>query len=588
MKMYLKAGIVLLLFVLLQISVSFVVHYRVYGEPAVEQPESMSPRAAHRRAWIVEAAAGLILASLLMLLCSRCLIRPLKRSAEGKRYYRSILFGMSDEVVVLDADGRITDMNREKIPCAHVERETAIGRHPREVFDDGSVICENGKTEKMVAALFRTGDPQRCRQKAADAYGREIWKDIRISPLTDERGALHRAILTIRDVTREVKLEEQLRQSQKLEAIGALAGGIAHDFNNLLMTILLNIEYVMARCPEGSVERESMEMALEAGRHAGDLVDQILTFSRKNHAARKPLALTPLVKETLKMLRSSLPVTIEIRQEIEETPEMVLADPSQIQQILINLCTNAADAMKGGPGIISVTLGEYHPTSEEPLPETDLHHRPYIRLTVEDNGAGIPQSIREKIFDPFFTTRPGQAAGMGLATAHGAVKGMEGAILAASTPEKGSRFDIFLPCCEPEDPEPESPLPDRADLPGGHILVVDDDDTVVQILAKTLAEMGYQTTGATRGEEALERFLIAPDAYDMLITDLTMPKMTGIDLSREIKAIRPDLPVVMTTGYGEVLPPEEARKMGIRELMAKPVSSARLLSVIRRILGEKK
>jgi PAS domain S-box-containing protein len=595
MKIYLKTGIVLLLLVLLQSAASVIVHQVTApvdpAGPWPPDPGTASPLPGYGGAWITETAIWLILGAALMLYFSRTLISPLKRSRERERYYRSLLFGMSDEVIVLDADYRITDMNREKFACAPVDRKGAIGRHPDEVFDGGSVAFKNSRTEEMAGAVFRTGKPHRCRQHVDGADGREVWKDLRISPLTDDNGQVSRAILTVRDVTREVKLEEQLRQSQKLEAIGALAGGIAHDFNNLLMSILLNIEYVMARCDKGSAEGESLEMALAAGRHAADLVDQILTFSRKHHTAKRPLVLAPLVKEILKMLRSSLPATIEIRQEIDETTDkMVQADPSQIQQILVNLCTNAAEAMKGGPGIISVSLAEHHPAPDDPLPDAGRRRRPYLRLTVEDNGAGIPNAVRDNIFDPFFTTRPCQAAGMGLSMAHGAVKGMEGAILVDSAPEKGSRFDILLPCCETEEGEPETMaalngFSGRAD---GHILVVDDDNTVVQILTKTLSEVGYETTGVAGGAEALERFHQSPDAYDMLITDLTMPGMTGIDLTRQIRAVRPDLPVVMTTGYGEVLPPQEARKMGIRELMAKPVSGTRLLAVTRRILEGKK
>ncbi len=587
MKLHSKTGVVLLLFFLLQATVSLIVHHLPISFEAPAHGAKAVHYAAYSRAWIPEVVCGLILTAALMLFCRRTFLKPMKRLAERERYYRSILFGMSDEVIVLDPDYRITDINRETIPCTNAPRAAAIGRHPHEVFPGGSAIFKNGETEEMTAAVFRTRKSRCCRQKAREDGGREMWKDLRISPLMDENGQVSHAILSVRDVTREAHLENQLRQSHKLEAIGALAGGIAHDFNNLLMTILLNIEYVMAKCPAESAERESMEMALEAGRRAGDLVDQILTFSRKNHAAKQPLALAPLVKETLKMLRASLPATIEIRQKIDATSEMVLADPSQIQEILINVCTNAADAMKGGPGVISVGLGEHCPGPDDPLPDESLRGRSYLRLTVQDNGVGMSESVQDNIFEPFFTTRPCQAAGMGLAMAHGAVKGMEGAIFVRSAPEKGSRFDILLPCCLPEEGESETPPVNGCNAAKGRILVVDDDETVVQILTKTLSEAGYEVTGEIQGGEALNRFKASPDQYDLLITDLTMPEMTGIALSRKIQDFRPGLPVVMTTGYGEVFSPGEARKMGIRELMAKPVSGARLLTVVHRILENK-
>jgi two-component system, cell cycle sensor histidine kinase and response regulator CckA len=593
MKLPTKISGVLLLCFLIQGAVSFAVHHLpIPFDPSASAEEDIGKvihYTAYSRAWIPEVLSALFLAALLIFFSRRAIGKHMERLAERERNYRSILFGLNDEIVVLDRDYRIRDINREKVPDTDVSREAAIGHYPFEVFPGGSAVFKNGETEETVAAVFRTKTPRQCRHRAVTEDGREMWKDIQIAPMTAENGETSHAILTVRDVTREVAMQGQLRQSQKLEAIGVLAGGIAHDFNNLLMTILLNIEYVLAKTSEGSAERESMEMALEAGRRASDLVDQLLTFSRKNRIAREPLALVPLVKEILKMLRASLPATIEIRREIDATSEMVLADPSQIQQILINLCANAADAMNGG-GVITVELAPHRLAPEDPIADPiadpDLRRRDYLRLTVADTGAGMPESVQDKIFDPFFTTRPRQAVGMGLSTAHGVVKGMEGAILVRSAPDEGSRFDILLPVHFPEKAGDETAPLNGDGRAAGRILVVDDDNTVVQILIKTLTEAGYEATGETNGEAALNRFRASPDAYDLIITDLTMPGMTGIDLNSEIQAIRPDLPVVMTTGYGEVLSPEEARRMGIRELMAKPVSGVRLLALARRILGK--
>lgn len=573
MKTNWKTCMVLLLIFFLHATISFLIHHFLIQPPA------------HGLGWCLEIISAMIFMVILALGCKQIFSVPVKRLAESERYYRSILFGMSDEVIILDADYRIKDINRETIPDADIPREKAIGRSPHEVFPGGSAIFKNGETEEMAASVLQNRRPRHCRQKARDENGREMWKDIRMSPLLDENGQKRYIILTVRDVTREVQLEDQLRQSQKLEAIGALAGGVAHDFNNLLMTILLNIEYVMSKCPADGAERESLEMALSAGRRASDLVDQILIFSRKGQAAKKPLVLAPLVKETLKMLRASLPSTIEIKQQIDADMEMVLADPAHIRQILVNLCANAADAMKGGPGVIRVILAEHVPTNDDPFPEKET--RPYLKLTIEDNGSGMSKSVQDNIFDPFFTTRPLKAAGMGLSAAHGVVKGMEGAILVSSAPEKGSRFDILLPCFVPEKETPKAaePAADQGQEKG-RILVVDDDKTVVHILTKTLSDVGYEVTGETCGEQALNLFKAAPDQFDMLITDLTMPGMTGIELSGKVQAIRPGFPVVMTTGYGELLAPADARKMGVHELMAKPVSGARLLTVTRRILAD--
>ncbi len=583
MNIGLRIGAGLLSVFFLHAAVSIIVHHL----PIPIQPpagEGLGPvilYAAYSRAWIPEAISAFFLMGLLFLFLRRWVVTPMRQSAETGRYYRSLLYNVTDEVIVLDTAGRITDMNREEIAFSAVTRETAIGRLPAEVFDGGTSPFGGGKIEERVADVLRTRRAQHFRQHIPTTSGPRLWKDLRIVPLAGDNGEATHAILTIRDVTREGRLEDQLRRAQKWEAIGTLACGIAHDFNNLLMTILLNIEYVLARCPDGSDEQESMEMALEAGRRASELVDQILTFSRSDHAAKKPLVLAPLVKETLKMLRASLPAYIEIRQRIEAPSERVMADPGGIQQLLIQLCTHAASAMSGG-GALTVSLMPDQPGPESP---PDLSGREYLRLTVADTGAGIPAAIQDRIFDPFFTPTPAPDTGRPPVMARGTVNGMEGAILVRSESENGSRFDILLPCRSPErDPGPRPPAVSGTAPVSGRILVVDDDDTVVQILSKTLTEIGYEVTGETSGAAALERIKVSPDRYGLIITDLTMPEMSGIDLIRGIQALRPDLPVVMTTGYGEVLSPVEARRLGIRDLMSKPVSGDRLLAVTQQIL----
>jgi two-component system cell cycle sensor histidine kinase/response regulator CckA len=374
-----------------------------------------------------------------------------------------------------------------------------------------------------------------------------------------------------------------------MEAIGTLAGGIAHDFNNILAAIMGYTEMALYDVPEGTSGRRNLEQVLKAGYRGKDLVKQIITFSRRRDEERRPMRISPIVKEALKMLRASLPTTIDIRQNIKTQSGMVLADPTQIHQVLMNLISNAAYAMREKGGVLEVSLTDVDIYLDDAAPpHPDLKPGPYLKLTVSDTGHGIEHAIMERIFDPFFTTkRPGEGTGMGLAVVHGIVKSYGGAILVDSEPGKGSAFDVFFPRIEGYVlPEVDAAAP----MPTGdeHILFVDDEEALADMVQQMLERLGYSVVVKTSSLEALEVFKVHPDQFDLVITDQTMPHMAGVDLAKEIMRIRPEIPIILCTGFSEVISAEEAKTFGIREFLMKPFATRMLAETIRRALDSKK
>lgn len=394
------------------------------------------------------------------------------------------------------------------------------------------------------------------------------------------------------DITRVKKLEEerrqteaQLRQSQKMEAMGTLAGGIAHDFNNILSAILGYSELALGLVSTGSTVEQYLQEVLRAGNRARDLVQQILTFSRQAESEVKPVQADFIVKETLRLLRASLPTTIDIRQHIS-SDALVLADPIQIHQLVMNLCTNAGAAMQEKGGNLEVSLENAELDEEFAARHPNIKAGHYLKLTVSDTGCGMTPDIQERIFDPFFTTKAkGQGTGMGLSVVHGIVNSLGGLITVHSQLGQGATFSLFLPPIERRALpaiRPEKPIPRGSE----RILFIDDERALAEMGKRMLESLGYQVTTAMDGKKALALFKSNPKQFDLVLTDMTMPGMTGEELARELMRLRPLIPVILCTGFSARIDEKKAMAIGIRAFVPKPVLKRELAETLRRVLDE--
>jgi PAS domain S-box-containing protein len=381
------------------------------------------------------------------------------------------------------------------------------------------------------------------------------------------------------------KLMNQLLQSQKMEAIGTLARGIAHDFNNILTPIIMGAQMVLETLPEQHRSRSLTQKIVTAGERAKDLVSQILTFSRQNETERRPLALTPLVKEIVKLTRASLPVTIEIKQRLQCERDIILANPTQVHQVLMNLITNASHAMRGTGGILDIDLRDICLDEAAVADMPELGPGQFIRLRVRDTGHGMEPRTLEQIFDPFFTTKErDEGTGLGLAIVHGIVQSYNGAIRVESKAGEGTLFTIYLP--SPPDMETDE-SEEITLLPRGteRILLVDDEAEIVDVVAQMLQYLGYHVEAGTDALKALAGFTKTPNDYDLVITDMTMPNLTGDKLALEIKRIRPDIPIILCSGYSDQLDLEKVEGRWVNAFLTKPIG-ANLATLIREVLSE--
>jgi len=407
-------------------------------------------------------------------------------------------------------------------------------------------------------------------------------------------GSLGGIISAVEDLTERkwaeqerTRIDGQLRQAQKMEALGNLAGGIAHDFNNILSIILGNTEIALWKMEKGSAEAQSMQLVLHGAKRAADLVQQILTFSHRHEPEKKPVKVAHVVQEVLKMIRASLPSTIEIKQDIA-SKAVVLADESQLHQVILNLCSNATQAMQDQGGILEVSLVDTVLDGQTTPINTNLVHGTYVQLTVRDRGIGIDPQIIDRIFDPFFTTKKqGAGTGLGLAVAHGIVKSHGGMIDVDSQPGEGATFRVLLPTI---DSFSQLDAGIKALLPRGRerILIVDDEPEVAIVVQKMLEFLGYKVRSQTSSIEAFNifRLHLPEDPFDLVLTDLTMPRLTGLDLARKLHNLQPNLPIVLCTGFNEKMTAEEANRLGIQKLLLKPFSIQALAVTIRQVLDE--
>jgi PAS domain S-box-containing protein len=394
----------------------------------------------------------------------------------------------------------------------------------------------------------------------------------------------------LRDITQRKKAEEEritleakATQTHKMEAIGTLAGGIAHDFNNILTAVIGYTELAMGDADNPKILRADLEEVIKGANRAKELVKQILTFSRKSDQQVQPLRVQLIVKEALKLLYSSIPTTIEIRQNIDPECQTVLADPTQIHQIIMNLCTNAYHAMREKGGVLGVFLQQIVLKSEDVVDKLHLKTGAHVKLAISDTGVGMTKDILKNIFEPYFTTKEkGEGTGLGLSVVHGIVTSLEGDITVNSEPGSGTTFAVYIPTVETvkETFTEELTLP----LPTGHehILFVDDDEAIIELNKRMLEKLGYKITALSNSLDTLKIFKKDPDSFDLVVTDMTMPKMTGAELAQKILVIRPQIPIILCSGFSELINEEKAKAIGISDYLIKPVNQYNFAMTIRK------
>jgi PAS domain S-box-containing protein len=424
--------------------------------------------------------------------------------------------------------------------------------------------------------------------------GSHVWINMTIAPIIVRDKSHPRHLCMIEDITTDrktarekEKLEAQLQQAQKMESIGTLAGGIAHDFNNILFPIVGHTEMLLEDISNDSPFRESLDEIYTGSLRARDLVKQILTFSRQDNSELKLMKMQPIIKEALKLIRSTIPTTIEIKQDIHPDCGVIKADPTQIHQITMNLTTNSYHAMEETGGELKVSLKEIE-LDEYDVLRPDMKPGIYACLTIADTGIGMDKELIRTIFDPFFTTKKkGKGTGMGLSVVHGIVENMNGVIQVYSEPGEGTQFHVYLPVEKTSFDKPS--IPSHETIPGGteHILLVDDEEAILKMEKRMLERLGYQVTSRTSSIEALEAFSANPDKFDLVITDMAMPNMPGDKLAVELTKIRPDIPVLLCTGFSETMSEEKAISIGIKGFLLKPIVMKDLAQKIREVLGKK-
>jgi PAS domain S-box-containing protein len=507
--------------------------------------------------------------------------QALKKSED---YFRNILSSIQEEIFIVDANGIISDLNAPFLEKCGLARESAVGKHCAEVLECWEKEPSQGISPMAALRLaLKTRQAHTGRCEMENGLGRALWLDILFSPTTDDVGRIKSIIAAVRDVTREVELARRGFAMQKIEAVGTLAGGVAHDFNNILMSIMLNIEYGIKKSADSPQLRQALEKALESSQRAKELIGQLLAFSRSGAHTPEKFSLSPVIKETLKLVRASCPENITATVSINAENDIVRATPHQIQQILLNLCTNSILAMPTG-GELRVFL-ENAKLEEADEDYSNLPtHTEFVVLSVKDTGCGMSHHVMERIYEPFFTTRKiGEGTGLGLSVVHGIVLELGGFLRVQSRIGAGTIFDVWLPVCQ-------APVQHEA-LVGGdeaqdslarplQILVVDDQAILANAIAAGLDELGYRTFVELSAGSALEKIKKDPSFFDAVVLDIRMPDMNGLELAKIINSICPDLPVILCSGFSENALEQIERLPNIKSVVRKPVTAEEIAKEI--------
>jgi PAS domain S-box-containing protein len=503
------------------------------------------------------------------------------RLRDSELRFRNLVESIKDWFWEVDPQGVYT--------YAGPQVKSLLGYDPGEVLGntayDFMAPEEKERMSKILETLVAERKPiELLRNTLIHKDGRQVVVETSGLPIYDAQARFCGFRGTDRDITEKAKLEEHLQQTQKMESIGTLAGGIAHDFNNILGIMVGNAELALDDVPPWNPGYQNLQEIKTAGLRAAHIVKQLLSFSRKSEQKLKPVEIKAIIKDSLNLLRATMPATVEIRENFATAEGTILADPIQINQVIMNLCINASQAMEDEGGIIEVSALKVALNGGAGDGSPGLPKGNYIKIAVSDTGNGIDPQIADKIFDPYFTTKEvGRGSGMGLAVVHGIVKNHGGGVTVDSIPGQGATFNVFFPLvegtAEAEAPETETPQ-------HGHetILVVDDEPSIVYMTAQMLRRLGYRVEAKVNPDEAIDLLQSGSQQIDLVISDMTMPQMTGVQLFEKVKKIQPDLPVIICTGHSDLINPKKAKELGIAALAMKPITRQTITKAVRDVL----
>ncbi|MCB9367434.1 MAG: response regulator [Calditrichaeota bacterium] len=502
--------------------------------------------------------------------------------AESEQRYRELVDNLQEGIGSVDSNEVFLFCNPAMAKIFDMTPDELVGHSLLEFLPEPSQTMVRTQTQER--SQGRTGTYE---IEIGTTKGNTRFAVVHARPLFDARGKYLGASALIQDITEQKKLELHLRRAQKLETIGTLAGGIAHDFNNILTPILGYAELAIADWGNRDRRSDSVQQIITAALRARDLVRQILLFSRQSESSKEPTELHMVVDEAIKLLRSTLPAQIEIIEQLDRESGLAMADATQIHQMVMNLCTNAFHAMEEKGGELAVSLSRIEVDHEMVVSSPGLKPGPYLRLTVSDSGCGMSRALQEKVFEPFFTTKEaGRGTGLGLSLVHGIVADHSGHITLISELGKGTTFHVYLPQIEKSDRQVRVAEPHT--LSGAErILLVDDEDQIASMADKILSRLGYSVTSFTNSQEAFERFEARPEDFDLLITDLNMPRISGITLVQKVHELRPDLPVIAISGFSDKISEANCSKFGISHYVMKPVVTKELVGVIRELMDNR-
>jgi PAS domain S-box-containing protein len=504
------------------------------------------------------------------------------RLRDSELRFRNLVESIKDWFWEVDPQGVYT--------YAGPQIKALLGYDPGEVLGKSSYDFMTPDEKKRVEKIFKVLVAERnpielMKNTLIHKDGRQVVVETSGLPIYDAQARFCGFRGTDRDITEKVKLEEHLQQAQKMESIGTLAGGIAHDFNNILGIMVGNAELALDDVPPWNPGYQNLQEIKTAGLRAAHIVKQLLSFSRKSEQKLKPVEIKAIIKDSLNLLRATMPATVEIRENFATAEGTILADPIQINQVIMNLCINASQAMEEGGGIIEVSALKVALNGRAGDGNPGLPKGDYIRISVSDTGHGIDPQIVDKIFDPYFTTKEvGRGSGMGLAVVHGIVKNHSGEVTVDSIPGEGATFNVFFPLADESAKVEEAPETETPQQGHETVLVVDDEPSIVYMTAQMLRRMGYSVEAKVNPHEAIELLQSGSQKIDLVISDMTMPQMTGIQLFEKVKQIQPDIPVIICTGHSDLINPGKAKELGIAALAMKPITRQAITKAVRDVL----